>query len=127
MCLKFQPSLSKGLGNTIEQLLAEMGHGDGGNGSGNGSSARRNTGSNVGLYGRLPSTGAYARSGNRRGTGGPGRGDGTRPLDQDDTTNLVDAPSHVRASGATGASVPAAYRRRVGAYFQRLVEERPAR
>jgi len=118
------------LGNTIDQLLAEMGLGNGdgpGSGAGNGYSARRSTLSNVGLYGRLPGTGEFARSGARRGPGGAGGDAGGRPSDRDDPATLIDLPQKLRASGATGASIPAAYRRRVGAYFQRLAEESDSR
>ena len=66
--LVFKPSLSNCLGNTVEQLLADMGLGSGdspGEGSGRGGySTRRNSLSNVGLYG----------SSDARGTSAGGRG-----------------------------------------------------
>ncbi len=128
-CLAFQPQLGSSLGNTVDQLLAELGlsPGDGpAGGSGGGSSARRSTLSNVGLYGRVPGRGDVAHSGSGRGPAGVGqRGGGA--ANSGDAPNLVDVPQNSRASGSSGASIPAAYRRRVGAYFQRLAEENGSR
>lgn len=130
-CLAFNPGLSKGLGNTIEQLLAEaglkMGSGSGfgmGEGVGGGYSARRSNANNMGLYGGLPALGPQ---GSGRGTAelSPGLGSpgsltgGSNP---DDPT-LVEAGATGAASGAGQGTIPLRYRQRVGRYLQRLAEE----
>jgi hypothetical protein len=54
-CLKFQPGLASGMGDTVQQLLDAAGLGKGnaqGDGSGGGFSMRRNSLKNVGMYGR---------------------------------------------------------------------------
>lgn len=130
-CLAFNPGLSKGLGSTIEQLLAEaglgMGAGNGvgmGEGAGGGYSARSSNASNIGLYGGLPALGPR---GNGRGTAqlGPGPGSpgslagGNNP----DQPTLVEADATGAASGAGQGTIPLRYRQRVGQYLQRLAEE----
>lgn len=126
-CLAFQPTLGKGLGDTIGQLMREMGLGNGPGGSGtrpgmSGYSARR--GGNVGLYGSLPGMGA-----GQQGEGRQGRGDtadstadasgGSNP----DSPTQSDLPEAGRTGATGGAAVPTQYRRRVGQYFQRVAEE----
>jgi len=115
--LKFQPSLCKGIGNTVAQLLAAMGMGSGmGGGSGmNGFGA-------TGLYGGLPVT--LGNSGEASGGEGSARRESGPPIENgpDDA-----GPSELFAPGAaTGASegaVPVRYRRQVGEYFRRVAEE----
>src|SRR5438552_4414773 len=79
--LRFQPKLSSCLGNTVEQLLEEAGlmPGDGadgmmGQGSGRGSSARRSTAQNIGLYGGLPGLSESRGTGRVGGSGPAGPG-----------------------------------------------------
>lgn len=128
-CLAFQPTLSQCLGNSIAQLLAAMGGGGGmGYGSGPGMGAMRGFG-NVGLFGSLPGmTGAGnigsgtsnvtpgaagAEGSGTFGSGGtnPDQTPGARPVDNN-------APG-----GSGGPAAPSQYRRRVGQYFQRILEE----
>ncbi|MFI5378464.1 MAG: hypothetical protein ACHRHE_04140 [Tepidisphaerales bacterium] len=116
-CLKFNPKLSSALGNTLQQLLAASGlNAKAGQG---GYSASRNTAQNVGVYGHLPTHSAASRSGNANGPAGsttssnpdaPPRGAGT-------------ASARNPLAGQGDVPAPAAYKRRVGAYFQRVADE----
>lgn len=126
-CLKFAPGLGESLGNTVEQLLAGAGLNMGQNGmgmAGSGYSAQSSTLDNVGLFGHLPTLGGGDRAGeskdamSARGaragnegnfeSGDPGRLDPLEPADaRGDMQNLV----------------PAEYRQRVGAYFERITDE----
>jgi hypothetical protein len=119
-CLKFAPGLGQSLGQTVEQLLADMGLGDGA-GSG-GYSTRRNSLDNVGLYGRMPMM-EQSSGGSRRNqqTGAVGTRGGTTPPGRSmpGTAN----PSARTASGSAEALVPVPYRRRVAEYFQRIADE----
>jgi hypothetical protein len=123
----FQPTLNKCLANTVDQLLAEMGFGDGVGGAGfgigaAGYSARR--GGNVGLYGSLPGIAQSYASGSGSGDrlareSGSGQG-GANP---DSAAAEITIPKPSGAGGAGDATVPPQYRRRVGQYFERLAEE----
>ena len=128
-CLAFQPSLSNCLGNTIEQLLAEMGMGSGSGGfgmgtGGSGYSARRGPGRNLGLYGSMPGIteasggGGGADSAHLYGPGNVGRG-----VANPDEATWTDEPGRQGAGGIGEGAIPARYRRRVGQYFQRIAEE----
>ncbi len=122
MCLRFQPKLVRGLGQTVEQLLADMGLSGNGQGAG-GYSTQRNSLENLGLYGNLPalesakdSRSAHgSRSAQARGTSARGA-DTNRP---DGTTGTTPT----EAQGASDATVPLSYRRRVAEYFQRIADE----
>jgi len=122
-CLKFQPGLSEGLGNTVEQLLEASGQGPGkGTGAGGGYSMRRSTARNVGLYGGLPTRSLTAKGGGGkadRGGSADGRGAAGNPGDP----SGFDGTEKLRASGQSDAAVPAKYRKRVGEYFQRVADE----
>jgi hypothetical protein len=122
-CLKFRPSLSEGLGNTLAQLLAEAGLQSGdGTGGGDGYSSRRGTLDNVGLYGSLPALGGGDGRQSRDRWAGPARGarggrsESARP-------SGPEAEAKRGAAGAADALVPAPYRRRVAEYFQRIADE----
>lgn len=123
-CLKFQPKLSQGLGNTIEELLEAEGLGlkpGKGAGGGAGYSARRSSLRNVGLYGHLPSRGQDARAGGgraQRGSSADGAGEAPpgSPADAHSTGRLT-------ANGQSDAVVPDRYKRQVGEYFQRVADE----
>jgi hypothetical protein len=126
-CLNFQPTLSQCLGNTVSQLLAEMGMGSGSGGMGGGAggggySARRGPG--VGLYGSLPTLGGgdFASGGGQQGAdqGPSGSGIGRPGGDAD---QVVDIPSSDAASGTSQVTIPQRFRQRVGQYFQRVAEE----
>ncbi len=125
-CLKFSPSLSEKLGNTVEQLLEMQGLGGSkpgkGMGSGAGYSARRNTLKNVGLYGSLPT---LSKPSNKEGgsgqAGGNARSNGSAP-DQGEPGNS-DNPNQLNAAGAADTHVPPRYKRKVGEYFQRVADE----
>jgi hypothetical protein len=117
--LRFQPILCEGLGNTIAQLLAQMGMGMGSGGLMGGYGM-------VGLYGGLPDMlGSGWEFGDgqggdaRRGAGQRGRPQGENP-DQAKPGELF-APG--TAAGASEGAVPVRYRRQVGQYFQRIAEE----
>lgn len=124
MCLKFAPALEAGLGATIEQLLAEMGlPTDGTSGDGrNGYSTRRSTLDNMGLFGQLPGMDQMAGAFSQRGGEADGSG-ATRPGGSNNISGVDASGNAVEAGGAAGTVVPPRYRNRVGAYFQRVVEE----
>jgi hypothetical protein len=122
-CLKFQPGLEAGLGNTVEQLLEAAGRANGnGTGAGGGYSTRRSTASNVGLYGGRPTRSQAAKGGGGkadRGGSADGRGAAGNPGDP----AAFEGSEKLRASGRSDAAVPAKYRKRVGEYFQRVADE----
>ncbi len=131
-CLpKFQPGLCDSLSQTMQELLAQMGLGDGpnsgfGTGSGNGYSTRRGTAQNVGLYGNQPmmdpSQSRMGHSPSQHGAGTRGRGadgsDGRSPRE-----GGLSFRRQLTSGGAGELPVPARYRDRVGRYFQRLADE----
>ena len=126
-CLAFNPSLSQCLGNSMAQLLADMGLGMGsGPGSSfgmgpSGYSAMR--GGNMGLYGSLPGMGDSrdSRDGQRGAdSAGPA---GAQTAANPDETSRDDAGAGPEEAGTGEAAVPVQYRRRVGQYFQRIAEE----
>lgn len=123
-CLRFSPSLSAGLGNTVEQLLAGMSMGTSGIGEGGsgGYSANRSSLQNVGLYGRIPLI-SRARSGQGKdrmaGVFARAAGSGA----DEDNPWAIDPGGKLQAAGAASAVVPVTYRTRVGAYFQRVADE----
>jgi hypothetical protein len=124
MCLKFQPKLSQGLGNSVQQMLESMGLSSGiGEGGGGGYSAMRNSLMNVGLYGTIPLHGR--ESGGQRG-GQADRGHATNAdgePDANDNPEGAGAAAKQQASGQADAPVPAQYKKRVGDYFQRVSDE----
>ncbi len=122
-CLKFQPTLSAGLGNTIEQMLQSMSLSTGTAGHGvGGYSAARNSLANVGLYGTIPTRASESGSGNGqadRGTSSRAGGDLPDATNPDNTG----AAGAQHASGQGDAPVPQAYKKRVGDYFRRVADE----
>lgn len=122
-CLKFSPSLSGCLGNSVEQMLADMGLGNGmGTGAGGGYSAARSALDNVGLYGALPTLDATGSRGGAADAAGV-RAGRIGPQMPGFATASVETEAELRASGAAQTPVPPAYRRRVGEYFRRIAEE----
>ncbi len=126
-CLAFQPSLSKCLGNTIAQLLQEMGMSMGSGAGGgigvgqSGYSARR--GGDMGLYGSMPGMGDTAEmAGGRSGAEGSGSSEDRGGANPDEKTR-ADAEAGPSDTGTGEAAAPVQYRRRVGQYFQRIAEE----
>jgi len=127
LCLKFAPGLEAGLGNTVEQLLAEMGLSPGGSTMGqSGYSTRRNSLDNTGLFGRLPGMDQAPGQTGRKASAGEGSGVSSKMVTSE-TTSTDDHGEKVSAGGAAGVTVPPRYRRRVGAYFQRVAEESQSR
>jgi hypothetical protein len=116
-CLKFNPKLSSCLGNTLQQLLAASGlSAKAGQG---GYSASRNTARNVGVYGHLPLRSAASRSGD--GKGPAGSANSSNPDAPPGGEGSASARNPLAGQGDVPA--PAAYKRRVGAYFQRVADE----
>lgn len=119
-CLVFQPSLARGLGNTVAQLLADMGGGGGMSGSGGAGG--------YGLYGQMGGmsglgSGEYGDpSGEHGGSGQPRAGSPWQGANVD-RASADGSPLAAAATAASDATVPARYRERVGQYFQRLAEE----
>jgi hypothetical protein len=124
--LKFAPGLGSRMGDTLQQLLGEMGLGDGsgqnGGGSGSGYSMRRGRKPSVGLYGQFRGA-PEARGGNGRGKEqAPGAG-GSGGVNPDQMHTLMDPQQTMESGGAGDPAIPLSYRKRVGQYFQRLAEE----
>jgi hypothetical protein len=120
-CLRFSPGLEAALGDTVAQLLAEMGMNPGdGSGGGSGYSARRNHLGNTGLFGRMPGM-AEGRGRNRSGPTAGSSSAGGATAGQPGAAS--DSAAEFTAGGTAGAAIPPRYRNRVGAYFQRIIEE----
>ena len=129
--LSFKPSLGNAAGKTLQQLLAEAGllpgqsSGFGTGGSGGGRSARRNSLENVGLYGGQPeeqprSSSLMSEQAHRQ------QGKFARSLagDERDPDGGIGANGQgTQAAGRAEALAPPGYRRRVAAYFERVVDE----
>ncbi len=117
--LIFQPKLCQCLGNSIAQLLAEMGMG--GQSSGMGGMGR------MGLYGNTAGMSGYG-SGEfgepRNGSDGRGEEQGANASGGNpDVFAPGEAAADGTATSASEAGVPLRYRRAVRQYFQRLSEE----
>jgi hypothetical protein len=129
-CLVFRPGMGQCMGNTVAQLLTEMGMGMGtgsgsgfGAGGGSGFSARRGAMRNVGLYGGMP--GRTGTGGDQFGQSGEGRderGGGSSEGSRTETSFLSDIPGLGESAGVGQAAVPLRYRKRVGQYFRRVAE-----
>jgi hypothetical protein len=111
--LRFQPTLCKGLGNTVIQLLAGMGVGSGA-GSGFGP---------MGLYGGLPVDVGNPGEAFGGGEGNVRSAQGSPINDSPDQVNPGELFAPGAASGASEGAVPVRYRRPVGDYFRRVAEE----
>ncbi len=130
-CLKFSPSLSDCMGNTLEQLLGESGLGMGmdgpngfGAGAGSGYSARRHSNQNVGMYGQLPTLGEMTSQSGRNSGDVSGRlAQRGRGKANPGSPQSYDSETKRGTAGVAGAVVPAPYRRRVADYFQRIADE----
>lgn len=128
--LSFRPGLGECAGKTLEQLLAEAGfrpgNGQGnafGTGVGGGYSARRSAMENIGLYGQLP-TFSESSGGGQKQDRHLGAGEHGLPVGGNgNEARLIESAGIQSATGAAEASVPPRYRRRVGAYFQRIADE----
>jgi hypothetical protein len=123
-CLKFQPKLSAGLGDTVQELLEAAGLGSKpGNSTGNGGgySARRSSLRNVGLYGRIPQRGRESPAGGKHAD--HGSGSVSNGENAPGSNRAGDSRGHLNASGQTDVAVPDRYKRRVGEYFQRVSDE----
>jgi hypothetical protein len=131
-CLpKFAPSLGQCMGQTCDQLLADMKLGQGPNGgggfgmgAGGGYSARQSTLQNVGLYGTLPtldsssSKSGKSDDGNAFGVAGD-RGRGSKA----DPRAAFQVPDSAKHRSSAELTVPPAYRQRASRYFQRIADE----
>ncbi|MCO8123254.1 hypothetical protein NHH03_16010 [Stieleria sp. TO1_6] len=129
----FNPSAgSPKPGNSIEQLLRQMGLGEGQSGMkpgmgpamapGGGYAMPQNTMENIGLYGGLPTV----ESKPRRGNGDKSDG-GFSTFEQGGTAKSNQAgtvaPAAASARGDGAAVVPAPYRKQVSDYFRGIAEE----
>ncbi len=119
VCLKFQPKLASGMGNSISQMLSSMGLGSGMGGY----SAMQSSLRNVGLYGTLPTHGQEA-GGQPGGSADHGVAS-TANGSPDSTENPEGAAANgtQKASGQSDAPVPPEYKQRVGEYFRRVADE----
>jgi hypothetical protein len=125
-CLAFQPKLGACMGNSVGQLLAEMGLGMGqgqGMGMGGGYSAQRNTMSNMGLYGGLPALAGQnfhgGGQGDNQAEGTGGFSGGTNASEPD----LFHSTTNQSATSSSGGQAPLEYRQKVGQYLRRLAED----
>jgi hypothetical protein len=118
-CLKFQPELAAGLGDSVDQLLASMSSGMGGGMSGY--SAQRASLANVGLYGNIPLT--SAESGRHGGHAKHGIGTNVAGAKDSGTPAPFAAQGALEARGESTAALPAQYKQRVGEYFRRVSDE----
>jgi len=125
--LQFKPSLGNAAADTLQQLLAEAGMspGQGSSGSGGGYSSRRNSLDNVGLYGGKPEFESQ-KSSKMSQQSQQQQGKFTHRFGGDEQTPSEGAAGDLQGSQAAGraeAQAPTAYRRRVSAYFERVVDE----
>ncbi len=125
-CLKFQPKLASGMGNSVQQLLDSMSMGAGSNsglGAGGGSSARRTSLANIGLYGSFPTRSDRASMGHggRADHGFSTESKGATPDNMQPIA--VGADGKTRTEAASDAAIPPQYRQQVGEYFQRVADE----
>jgi hypothetical protein len=128
-CLpKFSPSLGQCMGQTCDQLLADMKFGNAGSGfgmgAGGGYSARQSTLQNIGLYGTPPtfdsSPSKSGKSDDRSAFGMTGdRGRGSKA----DPREAFAVPDSARHRNSAELTVPPAYRQRASRYFQRIADE----
>jgi hypothetical protein len=128
--LRFKPVLSRCLGDTVEQMLAEAGllpgsgpPPGGGQGAGGGYSAQRNSLENVGLYGNPAGLGEMPADGRSSDNRGALAGGSKRGTDRAARPQSAKADDKGSAAGATEVAVPLPYRRRVAEYFQRVADE----
>jgi hypothetical protein len=122
-CLKFQPGLAAGLGNTVEQLLGASGLTPGmGKGAGGGYAASRSTLRNVGIYGQMARMSKASKSGGGRADRGAST-DGRGNPDDPGNAFVEDAGGRQKIGGQAEAAVPVKYKRRVGDYFRRVADE----
>ncbi|MCA9138491.1 MAG: hypothetical protein KDB00_17085 [Planctomycetales bacterium] len=119
-------------GNSISQLLKQMGLGEGQSGMkpgpgmgmapGDGYSMPQNTPDNIGVYGGLPIQESKPSRGN-----GPQTDGGVATYDQGGTANGTSggnaAAADAAARGDSGAVVPGVYQKQVSDYFRGLAEE----
>lgn len=116
----FQPCLSQ-MESTMQQLLKQMLGGLGNNGGG-GYGMRGPGSRSTGLYGQMP--GMPRDFGGRQGAGNS-QGDAEhayQDTDNPDQDTWSDVQQDVSTSGDSEATVPVRYQRRVGTYFQRILE-----
>jgi hypothetical protein len=121
-CLKFQPKLSAGLGNSLSELMS-LGSGAMGMGSGQGGyMAMQDSLMNVGLYGTIPLMSHEGGShGGEADQGVASRDDGSPNGKASPDAGGAGGP--LSASGASDAPVPPQYKKQVGEYFQRVDDE----
>jgi hypothetical protein len=116
VCLRFQPELSAGLGDSINQMLSL------GLGSGGGYSSGGNSMENIGLYGTIPLI-------SPQGGGGGGQADRGLATSANGSPNGLENPDAAgaegkqEASGGADAPIPPQYKQRVGEYFERVEDE----
>ncbi|HEX4125300.1 MAG TPA: hypothetical protein VHY37_11280 [Tepidisphaeraceae bacterium] len=121
-CLRFQPTLSQGLGNSLNQLLASAAGGFGiGTGSG-GYSEMADSLANVGLYGTIPLLSQESRGGGGQAQRGMATAANGSPNGQQNP-DAGGGEGQLQASGGSDAPVPPQYKKRVSDYFQRVEDE----
>jgi len=131
-CLpEFSPSLGQCLGQTLQQMMGDMGFGMGnkpgsgmGQAAGGGYSSARSGLQNVGMYGGMPLMDQPSMQGGLSETSQSAAGQAAefaQPGEQD--AGLYGARQPGQFGGSGEAVVPLRYQRKVGRYFQRLADE----
>jgi hypothetical protein len=122
VCLKFQPKLSAGLGDSVSELLSMGMGGMGMGGGGGGYTAMQNSLMNVGLYGTIPLLSQESGSHGGQADHGVASADDGSPSGKA-SPDAGAASGTLSASGASDAPVPPQYKKQVGEYFQRVDDE----
>ncbi|HOW69106.1 MAG TPA: hypothetical protein PKY77_00780 [Phycisphaerae bacterium] len=128
--LTFRPSLSSGMGSTIEQLLSQAGLsplGQEGTAAGSGYSVQRSLLQDMGMYGDLSAVASGAQGVSRRGRVVDATQMGGQSSGQSRALPGEIPGMDFSAGGDRVLAVPVQYRRKVGQYFERIAEEMPDR
>ncbi len=124
---RFQPSLGGALGQTMQQLLADMGMGQQngmGQGAGGGYSMTRSTADNVGLYGGNPLMEQAGMTERENNTDQPAAGGVLAPSSSGNGRDEGYATRRTgQATGGSDAAIPLRYRQKVARYLDRLADE----
>lgn len=125
--LKFRPGAGAA-GNSLQQLLEAAGFRSGnrpgmGMGRGGGFSARRDSLSNMGLFGMKQTKGNPQQSRSGQGKQSASAGGSYRTDDARTAASRIDPHGTLKSSGASEAAIPLRYRKQVERYFQQIAEE----
>lgn len=127
--LKFRPGQGS-MGNSLQQLLDAAGFKKGngrksgpGSGTGGGFSARRDSLSNMGLYGSKMTQGNPQQAKSGQGKQSVAVGGSFRSDDSSTAVSRIDPHGMLKSSGSSEAAIPVRYRKQVERYFEQIAEE----